>query len=156
MNLKQMEKSLLSWRLACLMVVMMFLSMAKPVTSQTSSDRNSTLMRYYCSQYFGMNETYFYQNLNTTLSSLRRQLLVNRVRYALARTLLNGESVWGLASCRGYVSNTNCVACFDYAVSQLRVCGRGNGAHAFYNDCDVRCLLCSLNFFLFSYLYSCI
>ncbi|KAL7614332.1 hypothetical protein Lser_V15G06984 [Lactuca serriola] len=138
MNLKQMEKSLLSWRLACLMVVMMFLSMAKPVTSQTSSDRNSTLMRYYCSQYFGMNETYFYQNLNTTLSSLRRQLSVNRVRYALARTLLNGESVWGLASCRGYVSNTNCVACFDYAVSQLRVCGRGNGAHAFYNDCDVR------------------
>ncbi|CAI9272118.1 unnamed protein product [Lactuca saligna] len=138
MNLKQIQKSLFSWRLACLMVVMMFLSMAKPVTSQTSSDRNSTLMRYYCSQYFGMNETYFYQNLNTTLSSLRRQLSVNRVRYAVARTLLNGESVWGLASCRGYVSTTDCVACYDYAVSQLRVCGRGNGAHAFYNDCDVR------------------
>lgn len=112
----------------------MFLSTAKPATSQ--SNRNSTLMRYYCSQYYGMNETYFYQNLNTTISTLRRQLLVTR--YAVARTLLNGESVWGLATCRGYVSTPNCVACFDYAVAQLRVCGRGNGAHAFYNDCDVR------------------
>ncbi|KAI3722977.1 hypothetical protein L2E82_34228 [Cichorium intybus] len=86
-----------------------------------------------------MNARYFFNNLNTTLSSLRQQLSEeNGVHYAVARTLLNGESVWGLASCRGYVSTANCVACFDYAVAQLRVCGRGNGAHAFYNDCDVR------------------
>ncbi|KAI3519030.1 hypothetical protein L1887_08003 [Cichorium endivia] len=135
--MKEKTKSWFSWRLAGLMVVMVFLFMAEPVRSQ-SSNRNSTLMRYYCSQYYGMNARYFFNNLNTTLSSLRQQLSENGVRYAVARTLLNGESVWGLASCRGYVSTANCVACFDYAVAQLRVCGRGNGAHAFYNDCDVR------------------
>ncbi|PWA86224.1 hypothetical protein CTI12_AA142130 [Artemisia annua] len=113
--------------------------MAEPVTASKSSNRNSTLIRYFCSKYQGINGEYFLSNLNTTLSSLRHQLLVSGVtRYATARTLLNGESVWGLASCRGYLSTANCVACFDYAVAQLKVCGLGNGAHAFYNGCEVR------------------
>lgn len=149
MNMKQVEKSWFSWRLASLTVVMMFLSMAKPVTPQ-STDRNNTMVRYYCSEFYGMNAKYFFQNVNTTLSNLRRQLLVNRVHYAAARTLINGEAVWGLASCRGYVSTTNCVACFDDAVVLLRACGRGSGAHAFYNDCDLR-FLWYLNFFLLVY-----
>nr|XP_043634450.1 cold-responsive protein kinase 1-like [Erigeron canadensis] len=129
----------LTWRLATLMVVVaVFISMAEPVTSSQSHNRNTTLIRSYCSFFRGRSEKYFLSNLNTTLSSLRQQLSVNGVRYAIARTLLNGESVWGLASCRGYVSNTDCVACFDYAVTQLKVCGTVNGANAYYNDCDVR------------------
>ncbi|KAI3775685.1 hypothetical protein L1987_45434 [Smallanthus sonchifolius] len=119
-----------------MVVVVVFISVVEPVESQ-SSDRNSTLMRYYCSLYYGRSPRYFLSNLNSTLSSLHQQL-TNGSRYALARTLFNGESVWGLASCRAYVSNANCVACYDYAVAQLRVCGTVNGAHAFYNDCDVR------------------
>ncbi|CAI9272112.1 unnamed protein product [Lactuca saligna] len=137
MTMKQVEKNWFSWRLASLMVVMMFLSMAKPLTSQ-STDANSTMVRYYCSEFYGMNAKYFFQNVNTTLSNLRRQLLVNPVHYAVARTLINGAAVWGVASCRGYVSTTNCIACFDDAVVLLRACGRGSGAHAFYNDCDLR------------------
>ncbi|KAI3704419.1 hypothetical protein L1987_74639 [Smallanthus sonchifolius] len=116
--------------------MMVFISMLESVESQ-SSDRNSTLLRYYCSLYYGRSPRYFLSNLNTTLSSLHQQL-TNGSRYAVARTLLNGESVWGLASCRAYVSNADCVACYNYAVDQLRICGTVNGAHAFYNDCDVR------------------
>ncbi|XP_024966160.1 cysteine-rich receptor-like protein kinase 2 isoform X2 [Cynara cardunculus var. scolymus] len=138
MNMKQVEKSWFSWRLSCLVVVVVvFISMTESVTSQ-SNNINSTFIRDYCSLYRGMSEKYFLSNLNTTLSSLRQQLSVNGVRYAVARSLLNGESVWGLASCREYVSKANCVACFDYAIAQLKKCGLGNGAHAFYNDCDVR------------------
>ncbi|XP_076927407.1 cysteine-rich receptor-like protein kinase 2 isoform X1 [Bidens hawaiensis] len=133
--MKQQENNWFSWRLAVVAVV--FISMAEPVTSQ-SNNRNSTLMRYYCSLYYGRSANYFLSNLNTTLSSLHEQLSLNRARYAVARTLLTGESVWGLAVCRGYVSTAECVACFNYAVAQLKVCGRANGAHAFYNDCDVR------------------
>ncbi|KAI3704420.1 hypothetical protein L1987_74640 [Smallanthus sonchifolius] len=137
MNMKRPEKNPFSWRLAGLiMVVLLFIAMVEPVESQ-SSDRNSTLMRYYCSLYYGRSPRYFLSNLNTTLSSLHQQL-TNGSRYAVARTLLNGESVWGLASCRAYVSNADCVACYNYAVDQLRICGTVNGAHAFYNDCDVR------------------
>ncbi|KAK9071518.1 hypothetical protein SSX86_010087 [Deinandra increscens subsp. villosa] len=139
MSMKLMKNSCLPWRLAGPMVVMMvFIIMAEPVRSQSSNrDRNSTLIRDYCSQYYGRSPEYFLSNLKTTLSSLHQQL-TNGSRYALARTLLNGESVWGLASCRGYVSTVRCVACFNYAVAQLKRCGLGNGAHAFYNDCDVR------------------
>lgn len=140
MNMKQVKRNCFSWRLAGLLVVLLFIvTMAKPVTASKPSNRNSTLIRYFCSKYQGINGEYFLSNLNTTLSSLRHQLLVSGVtRYATARTLLNGESVWGLASCRGYLSTANCVACFDYAVAQLKVCGLGNGAHAFYNGCEVR------------------
>ncbi|KAI3775708.1 hypothetical protein L1987_45458 [Smallanthus sonchifolius] len=137
MNMKRQEKRLFSWRLAGLMVVVvLFISMAELVKSQ-SSDRNSTLMRYYCSLYYGRSLRYFLSNLKSTLSSFHEQL-TNGSRYAVARTLLNGESVWGLASCRAYVSNANCVACYDYAVAQLRVCGTVNGGRDFYDDCDVR------------------
>ncbi|KAI3747598.1 hypothetical protein L6452_10109 [Arctium lappa] len=136
-NMKQVEKSWFSWRVAGLMVVVVFIYMAEPVTSQ-SNDRNGTLIRDYCSLYRGMSEKYFLSNLNATLSNLRHQLSVNGVHYAVARTLFNGEPVWGSASCRGYVSKANCVACFDYAVTYLKKCGLGNGALAYYNDCDLR------------------
>ncbi|KAI3775710.1 hypothetical protein L1987_45460 [Smallanthus sonchifolius] len=137
MNMKRQEKRLFSWRLAGLtVVVVLFISMAEPVKSQ-SSDRNSTLMRYYCSLYYGRSPRYFLSNLNSTLSSFHQQL-TNGSRYDVARTLLNCESVWGLASCRTYVSNANCVACYDYVVAQLRVCGTVNGGRAFYDDCDVK------------------
>nr|XP_043634016.1 cysteine-rich receptor-like protein kinase 2 [Erigeron canadensis] len=138
-SLKRLAPNRFTWRLSTLTVaVLVIVSMAEPVTSQSGGSRNSTLMRYYCSLYRGRSENYFLSNLNTTLSSLRRQLSVNSVRYAVARSLLNGESVWGLATCRDYVSSADCVACYDYAVAQLKVCGTVNGAHAFYNDCDVR------------------
>ncbi|XP_071735371.1 cysteine-rich receptor-like protein kinase 2 [Rutidosis leptorrhynchoides] len=136
--MKQVAKTPFSRRLAALMVVLVFISKVELVTSQSASNRNSTLLRNYCSLFQGTNGEYFLSNLNSTLSSIRRQLVANGVHYAVARTLLNGESVWGLASCREYLSNADCVSCFDYATDQLKVCGLSNGAHAYYDDCDVR------------------
>ncbi|XP_071735373.1 cysteine-rich receptor-like protein kinase 2 [Rutidosis leptorrhynchoides] len=139
MNMKAPEKRLLTWRLTSLSVtILVLVTMSKPVTSQISgpTDRNSTLMRYYCSMYKGTHENYFLINLNDTLSSLRHQLTSSG--YAADRVLINGESVWGLAWCRGYLSTPDCLSCFDYAVNQLKVCGNVNGAHAIYSDCDVR------------------
>ncbi|KAI3704402.1 hypothetical protein L1987_74621 [Smallanthus sonchifolius] len=79
---------------------------------------------------------YFKSNLNSTLSSLRRQLTTSG--YAVARTLLNGEPVWGLALCREYVSVPDCLNCFDYAAVQLRVCGKKDGQiEKVYGDDDV-------------------
>ncbi|XP_076907366.1 cysteine-rich receptor-like protein kinase 2 [Bidens hawaiensis] len=133
--MRQVGSWWLSWRLGSLLLVVALITMAEQVTSQPS-DRNSTLMRYYCSMYRGMNGDFFKRNLNTTLSDLRHQL--NTSGFAASRTLLNGESVWGLAWCRGYLSTPDCLSCFDYAVDQLKVCGLGNGAHAIYSDCDLR------------------
>ncbi|XP_076954145.1 cysteine-rich receptor-like protein kinase 44 [Bidens hawaiensis] len=121
----------------CLMGLWVVLATAGQAKSQPN-DRNSTLFASYCSQYKGRNREYLSSNLNTTLASLHRQLSINHVSYATARTLVNGDSVWGLASCRGYVSSADCVACFDYAVVQLRTCGFANGGYVFYDDCDIR------------------
>ncbi|PWA55678.1 hypothetical protein CTI12_AA423060 [Artemisia annua] len=134
--MKHVENWQMSLRLATLAVVVVLITMSKPTMSQPITDINSTFMRYYCSQYKGMNAKYFLSNLNATLSSLRRQLTTGG--YASARTLLNGESVWGLAWCRGYMSIPDCLACYDYAVEQLKQCGLGNGAHVIFSDCDVR------------------
>ncbi|XP_024973542.1 cysteine-rich receptor-like protein kinase 2 [Cynara cardunculus var. scolymus] len=133
--MKQVEDWQQSWRLASMVLVVVLMTMAVPVTSQPS-DRNSTLMRYYCSQYKTMHEKYFLSNLNATLSDLRRQISISK--FSAARTLLNGESVWGLAWCRAYLSIPDCLDCFDYGVAQLKSCGLGNGAHVIYSDCDVR------------------
>ncbi|KAJ0853801.1 hypothetical protein HanRHA438_Chr14g0655381 [Helianthus annuus] len=69
--MRQVENRCLSWRLTSLLVVVVVLTtMAEPVTSQRAADRNSTLMRYYCSMYKGVSATYFLRNLNTTLSNV--------------------------------------------------------------------------------------
>ncbi|XP_071700440.1 cysteine-rich receptor-like protein kinase 2 [Rutidosis leptorrhynchoides] len=141
--MQQVKNRQFPWWLTSLLVVVVMIiitSMAEHVTSQPT-DRNSTLMRYYCSMYKGtmfkgMNEIYFFSNLNTTLSGLRRQLTTQR--YATVRTLFNGEPVWGHAQCRGYLSLPDCLNCFDYAVDQIKVCGAGNGATAIFTDCEVR------------------
>ncbi|KAD7478588.1 hypothetical protein E3N88_01724 [Mikania micrantha] len=125
----------MSRRLATLLLLVVLITTVEQVSSRPT-DRNSTLMRYYCSMYKGLSSKYFLSNLNTTLSGLRRQLTTSG--YAAERTLLNGESVWGVAWCRGYVSIPDCLSCFDYAVDRLKICGTGNGAHAIYSDCDLR------------------
>ncbi|KAI3794376.1 hypothetical protein L1987_37007 [Smallanthus sonchifolius] len=133
--MKQVHNSnLWSW---CLTGLLVILTTPGPVRSQPN-DRNSTLFAADCSSYKGMSQEYLLNNLNTTLSSLHYQLSTNSVPYATARSLRNGDSIWGLASCRGYVSNADCMACFDYAVVQLRSCGFSNGAYVFYDDCDIR------------------
>ncbi|KAL4577878.1 hypothetical protein LXL04_013993 [Taraxacum kok-saghyz] len=124
------------WRLpASLLLVVVLTNMAEQVNSQPI-DINSTVMGYYCSEYKGMSAEFFLRNLNATISSLRRQISITK--FAAARTLFNGESVWGLAWCRGYLSIPDCLNCFDYAVTALKPCGLGNGAHVIYSDCDVR------------------
>ncbi|KAJ9564750.1 hypothetical protein OSB04_000716 [Centaurea solstitialis] len=124
------------WWVLGLLVVILTVS-AQPVTSQ-KIDRNNTMIRWYCSFYKVMNGPFFLRNLNTTLSSLRKQLSTTNNYHAVAKTLINGESVYGLALCREYLSTTACLACFDTAVAYMKVCGLGNGAHIFYDDCELR------------------
>ncbi|KAI3747603.1 hypothetical protein L6452_10117 [Arctium lappa] len=119
------------------MVAMVFVMMAEPVTSQPSN-RSNTLIRRYCSQYGVLDDEFFLRNLNTTLSSLRRQLSNVTAYHAVARTIINGESVYGLALCREYLSPSECLNCFDIAVKGVKVCGIVNGGHVIYDDCDLR------------------
>ncbi|CAH1413818.1 unnamed protein product [Lactuca virosa] len=126
-----------SWWWMVSVVVVLFISTAQPVISQ-KIDRNNTMIRWYCSYYRGMNGQVFLKNLNTTLSSLRKQLSRVNNYHVVSKTVINGESVYGQALCRAHLSTAECLSCFDSAVSYLKVCGMGNGAHVFYDDCDLR------------------
>ncbi|KAI3826639.1 hypothetical protein L1987_00689 [Smallanthus sonchifolius] len=124
------------WRAAGVLAVLIVV-MAQPATSQ-KIDTNNTMIRWYCSFYKVMNGEFFLRNLNTTFSSIRRQLSTVNTYHAVAKALINGESVYGLALCREYLSTASCLACFDTAVAYMKVCGLGNGAHIFYDDCELR------------------
>ncbi|KAL4569198.1 hypothetical protein LXL04_024832 [Taraxacum kok-saghyz] len=124
------------WSMATILVIL-FISLAQPVTSQ-KIDKNNTMIRWYCSSYKGMNGQVFLENLNTTFSSLRKQLSKVNNHHAVSNTVINGESVFGLALCREYLSIAACLSCFDTAVSYMKVCGLGNGANIFYDNCQIR------------------
>ncbi|PWA58332.1 Concanavalin A-like lectin/glucanase, subgroup [Artemisia annua] len=120
-----------------LIVTLTALMMAEVLVSQVIN-RNNTLVRRYCSEYGVLNDEFFQRNLNSTLSSLRRQLVNNTAYHTVARTIINGESVYGLALCREYLSNLDCLKCFDIAVKGVKVCGNVTGGHVIYDDCDLR------------------
>ncbi|KAI3798743.1 hypothetical protein L1987_34021 [Smallanthus sonchifolius] len=117
--------------------VILLVLVVEGVVSQ-SDKRNNTLIRRYCSQYGVLNAEFFSRNLNTTLSSIRRQLANATVYHAVARTIINGESVYGLASCRQYLSNSECLKCLETAAKGVRVCGIVNGGRVIYDDCEFR------------------
>ncbi|KAL8211247.1 hypothetical protein R6Q57_005684 [Mikania cordata] len=120
-----------------LILIMVLVLMAEAATSQPDNT-NNTLVRRYCSQYGVVDQGFFLRNLNNTLASLRQQLINATLYHAVARTIINGESVYGLALCRQYLSKSDCLKCFDTAVKEVRVCGNMNGGHAIYDDCDLR------------------
>nr|GEU35724.1 cysteine-rich receptor-like protein kinase 2 [Tanacetum cinerariifolium] len=121
-----------------LIFTLMALMTTEVLVSQSINRNNNTLVRRYCSKYDVLNDEFFLRNLNSTLSSLRRQLTNTTAYHAVARTLINGESVYGLALCREYLSNLECLKCFDIAVKGVEVCGIKNGGHVIYDDCDLR------------------
>nr|XP_043635132.1 cold-responsive protein kinase 1-like [Erigeron canadensis] len=120
------------------MLVMVFMLVAKQVTSQSSVDRNNTLLRKYCRLYNAMNGPAYLNNLNTTLSSLRKQLSIGKVYYAFAQAVDNDEFVYSFAMCREYLSTSQCLTCFDTAANDTKACGFADGGNMIYDDCSIR------------------
>lgn len=89
-----------------------------------------------CSQYNASNETVFFNNLNATFSDLRSQLSGGR-RFGTAQREGSSDSVYGMAQCRSYMTESDCLACYDFAVSQIRNCSTV-GARLVYDGCFLR------------------
>nr|XP_043629242.1 cysteine-rich receptor-like protein kinase 2 isoform X2 [Erigeron canadensis] len=130
--MKQVENLRLSWLTTTLVVMVLVTNNAE---SQPTAERNSTLMFFQCTRNYYLNEESYITNLNATLTKLRSQLTTSSNAEA---HITDGDAVWGIAWCRGYLSVPECLDCFDYAVGQLKTCGSGNVAHVIYNDCNVR------------------
>ncbi|KAJ0907795.1 putative non-specific serine/threonine protein kinase [Helianthus annuus] len=119
------------------MVILVFITMAKHVTSQPG-DENNTLLRKYCRLYNSQKPESYIRSLNTVLSSLQRQLSDPQMYYAFARTMDNGDLVYAFAMCREYLSTSRCLACFELAVNKTKTCGLADGGSIIYDDCSIR------------------
>ncbi|MFS7955351.1 putative Gnk2-like domain-containing protein [Helianthus anomalus] len=119
------------------MVILVFMTMAKHVTSQAGGE-NNTLLRDYCRKYNSQNPESYISSLNTILSSLQRQLSDPQVYYAFARTMNNGDLVYAFSLCREYLSTSRCLACFELAVNRTKACGLADGGNIIFDDCSIR------------------
>ncbi|KAJ0728340.1 putative protein kinase RLK-Pelle-DLSV family [Helianthus annuus] len=124
-----------SWKSG--MLILVFIIIAKQVNSQ-SVDKNNTLLRRYCRSYQSTYGESYLSNVNTTFSSLQRQLSDPQVYYAFAQTTINGDFVYAFALCRVYLSTSRCLACFESAVNETKTCGIADGGNIIYDDCSIR------------------
>ncbi|KAL8246798.1 hypothetical protein R6Q59_008014 [Mikania micrantha] len=122
------------------LVMFLVLSLINPGTSQpinTTENNTNTPIRSLCGRNPPIILSNFINNRNSTFAEIRRQLS-NGIFYARAKSLSEGDSVFGLGQCRNYISTAQCVACFDAGVAALASCLTGNGAYVFFDNCFVR------------------
>ncbi|KAJ0912879.1 putative protein kinase RLK-Pelle-DLSV family [Helianthus annuus] len=121
--------------MSTIVVVVIVLVVTGLGVAQPSTQTTNTPLKYYCGSYYPMSTTVFFTNRNSTYSQLRSQLSKTGVYYARAEDMVNGDAVYGVAQCRNYLASSECLACFDVAVSALEPCGSANGAHVFLDNC---------------------
>ncbi|KAF5803331.1 putative protein kinase RLK-Pelle-DLSV family [Helianthus annuus] len=124
--------------MSTIVVVVIVLVVTGLGVAQPSTQTTNTPLKYYCGSYYPMSTTVFFTNRNSTYSQLRSQLSKTGVYYARAEDMVNGDAVYGVAQCRNYLASSECLACFDVAVSALEPCGSANGAHVFLDNCYLR------------------
>ncbi|KAG8373510.1 hypothetical protein BUALT_Bualt11G0031700 [Buddleja alternifolia] len=97
------------------------------------------LLNYGCSQYNASNVRDFFNNLNATFADLRTQLSSGGGRrFATAQQARSSDPAYAMVQCRNYMSEADCLACYDAAVSQIRNCSAANGARVIYDGCFLR------------------
>ncbi|KAI3519031.1 hypothetical protein L1887_08004 [Cichorium endivia] len=122
------------------LVVFLVLFLINPGISQPNINQTDVNrpIRSFCGRNPPIIVSNFVNNRNSTLSEIRRKLSSDNVFYATAQSLAEGDSVFGAAQCRNYLSASQCVACFDAGVSEITSCVTGNGAYVFLDNCFVR------------------
>nr|XP_043608411.1 cold-responsive protein kinase 1-like [Erigeron canadensis] len=123
---------------ASVVVVIILMNAFAFGSSQSNNQNGNTVIRLSCGSNPAMSSSSFFSNLNSTIDQLRSQLSNNGVYFARAQNSRNQDSVYGLAQCRNYLSVSQCVACFDVAVSAVQTCPAVNGANVFLDNCFLR------------------
>ncbi|KAK1365314.1 Cysteine-rich receptor protein [Heracleum sosnowskyi] len=119
-------------------IVVVVLAVALLLES-VASEPQTNLVTQQCSQFDTSNRFEFFSNLNATLVDLRRQLSVNKTRFATAQQARTTNPVYSVVQCRNYLSTADCVACFDFAAVDIRkFCNLANGARVVYDGCFLR------------------
>ncbi|KAL1802984.1 hypothetical protein ACET3Z_031631 [Daucus carota] len=77
----------------------------------------------------------FLSSFNKTFGAIRKQLSNSNIHFATAVQTV----VYGMVQCRNYLSSADCVACLDFAWTQIRQnCSTADGGHVIYQGCFLR------------------
>lgn len=109
------------------------------VSTAANSEAQTNLLTKGCSQYNATNTTVFFDDLNATLTELRSKLSGGGGGrwFSTAQREDSADPVYAMAMCRNYMSERDCLECFDFAVSQIRNCSTV-GARLDYDGCFLR------------------
>ncbi|KAL5703901.1 hypothetical protein ACHQM5_022394 [Ranunculus cassubicifolius] len=111
------------------------------VLSTVMSDPQINLLNQGCSQYNVTSPFVFMTNLNATFLDLRSQLSNgSNTRFATAQRPRETDPVYAMIQCRNYLNTSDCVTCFDAAVTRIRRCSspNANGARVVLDGCFLR------------------
>ncbi|KAL3845085.1 hypothetical protein ACJIZ3_002488 [Penstemon smallii] len=121
------------------LVVVAAAAVLTTIPQQANSQPQINLLNRGCSQYNASNINDFFNNLNATFSDLRSQLSGGGGRrFATAQQSRSSDPVYAMAQCRNYMSERDCLTCYDAAVSLIRNCSAANGARVIYDGCFLR------------------
>ncbi|KAI4299685.1 hypothetical protein L6164_033119 [Bauhinia variegata] len=101
------------------------------------ADPGTLLLNTGCSPYNASNVHDFNGVVNRTFSALRSQVSNERKHFATAQSS-SGDPFYAMFQCRNYLSNADCLTCFNTAAAQIRNCSSGNGARVIYDGCFLR------------------
>ncbi|GKV42872.1 hypothetical protein SLEP1_g50234 [Rubroshorea leprosula] len=102
-----------------------------------NSDPQLNLLNSVCAQYNVPNSQEFSRNLNATFLKLREELVSGNY-FATADQASGSSPTYAMVQCRKYLSPTDCLACFDAALSRIRNCSTVYGAGVVYDGCLLR------------------
>lgn len=109
------------------------------------SEPQTNLIMYECNPFFVylvLNASIFDGNLKTTVKQIREQISEQKKYFATSQQGNGGNPVSTLFQCRNYLSNSDCLACFDVAAKQILNCTTGSsGAYAVYDGCYLRYII---------------
>ena len=100
------------------------------------ADPQTKLLKQACSEFaIGVEMSDFLSSFNKTFGEIRKQLSNSNIHFATAVQ----TDVYGMVQCRNYLSSADCVACLDFAWTQIRQnCSTADGGHVIYQGCFLR------------------
>ncbi|KAM0950085.1 putative protein kinase RLK-Pelle-DLSV family [Dioscorea sansibarensis] len=104
--------------------------------SPVTASPQTNLLNHGCSQYNASNPLSFVADLNATFLGLRSNLSASA---SAVFATASRPPVYVLFQCRGYLSSSDCLACFSTAAALLlSSCAPANGARVIYDGCMLR------------------
>ncbi|CAI9110284.1 OLC1v1010280C1 [Oldenlandia corymbosa var. corymbosa] len=120
------------WPFTPIVVFVVFLALSISFKTANSDPQTKFIIQG-CSQYNVTDINDFFINLNSSFADLRNQISQEKKHFATTN-----HPVYALFQCRNYLSNADCLSCYDTAVPKIRKCANANGARVLYDGCFLR------------------